>query len=183
MGITIHYKGTFHPKANLAAMIEEVKDIAEVNKWEYHIFEKEFPAIGSEPKAGERKKYGIYLTPPNCETITLTFRANGTTDGYHFTKTQFAGSAMHIIVINLLRYISKKYFIDFEVEDEGDYWQTNDEVLLQKHMNNVGLMIKTMKQAFENIPKEKGEKVMPYVLRVAETAAKKYNAKQSRKKK
>jgi len=44
MGLSIHYSGSFNPKASLQAMIEEVKDIAETYKWKYFVFEDEFPA-------------------------------------------------------------------------------------------------------------------------------------------
>ena len=44
MGLSIHYSGSFNTKASLQAMIEEVKDIAEIYKWRYYVFEDQFPA-------------------------------------------------------------------------------------------------------------------------------------------
>lgn len=43
MGLTIHYRGRFNPAASLQAMIEDVRDILEIYKWKYYIFESEFP--------------------------------------------------------------------------------------------------------------------------------------------
>jgi hypothetical protein len=168
MGVTIHHKAVFNSKASLAQMIEEVKDIADTNGWPYHIWETKFP---KKPIAkNNHKRYGIFVSPPRCESVDFSFSADGTMPDWQYTKTQFAGSAMHIVVVNLLRYISKKYYSHIEVDDEGDYWQTNDEALLQKQIDTVGQMIKLMHHALEETPKQKGEKIVDYITRVAKTA-------------
>jgi hypothetical protein len=46
MGISIHYKGRLKAKSSLPGLIEEVKDIAEIYKWRYFIFEEQFPVGG-----------------------------------------------------------------------------------------------------------------------------------------
>lgn len=182
MGVTIHYSGRFNPKKNLAKMIEELKDVALVNRWDYKVFETEFPKPDAKPafdfsKYGwtvEPLRYGIYITPPRCETIDFAFDASGNLERT-FVKTQFAGSATHIIVVNLLRYISKKYLLNFEVDDEGDYWQTNDTILLEKHLRDVGNMIKVMGDAFNSSQRQKGEELTNYIIRVATGAKQTYD--------
>lgn len=48
-------------------------------------------------------------------------------------KTQYAGAEIHIKVIELMKYLSSKYLIDFELEDESQYYETGDaEKLIEK---------------------------------------------------
>src|SRR5690554_6621138 len=49
MGLTICYSGRFKNGRFLSAMINELKDIAEIYAWDYHQFEDEFPedSLGS----------------------------------------------------------------------------------------------------------------------------------------
>ncbi len=159
MGLTIHYNGKFNAKASLAGMIEEVKDIAEIYNWRYTIYESRFPAGSfdndSFPKGMDSHNeniYGIAFSPPECEPVLLTFLSNGRMSGpdhlkffghskdeverkylYMLSiKTQFAGSDIHKLIVHLLKYISKKYFKEFNVIDEGRYWETGDEQLLEE---------------------------------------------------
>lgn len=73
MGLSFHYSGSFNAEASLPAMIKEVKDIVEIFKWQYYVYEEEFPTY-SMGKAGYNQNiYGISFTPPNCETVFLCF--------------------------------------------------------------------------------------------------------------
>ena len=48
-------------------------------------------------------------------------------------KTQFAPAEVHIAVVNLLRFLKKRYIPNLEVHDEGGYWETSDkEKLIEK---------------------------------------------------
>ncbi len=77
MGLSIHYSGSFKSEGSLQRMIEEVKDIVEIYKWEYSVFEHEFP-VNSIGKTGYNQNiYGICFTPPRCETVSLCFLSNG----------------------------------------------------------------------------------------------------------
>lgn len=49
------------------------------------------------------------------------------------TKTQYAGSEMHAMIIGVLRYVSKQYISDFNLVDEAQFWETNDKVLLKEN--------------------------------------------------
>jgi len=53
-------------------------------------------------------------------------------DGWTQVKTQFGTPDVHITINKLMRYLSGKFFSDFEVSDEGDFWETSDAVLLSK---------------------------------------------------
>ena len=63
MGLTIHYQGQFKEGTSLRSMIEEVKDIAEVNDCRYQIFETEFPENSFNKPARPNEIYGISFTP------------------------------------------------------------------------------------------------------------------------
>ena len=43
MGLCIYYSGKIKDAASLPLLVEEVKDIAVINKWNYHIYESSFP--------------------------------------------------------------------------------------------------------------------------------------------
>jgi len=92
-------------------MIEEVRDIAKVFKWKYTIQETAFPKGSLDKDEYDGKIYGITVTPPNSETLSLTFLSNGRMSSTNhlnlynhlddksssdflymlFTKTQYAG--------------------------------------------------------------------------------------------
>ena len=73
MGLSIHYSGRFNPAASLKAMIEEVKDIATIYKWDYFVFDNEFPTDSLGKTIYNQQIYGICFTPPECETVDLCF--------------------------------------------------------------------------------------------------------------
>ena len=186
MGLTIHYNGIFNEKASLYEMIEEVKDISEIYNWQYTIYENQFPSGSLENDSFNDEIYGISFTPPNCETVSLCFLSNGrmssqahlkyfrnSTDEsekkYLYmlsTKTQFAGSDLHKLIVHLLKYISKKYLKEFNVIDEGRYWETGNEKLLEetfKHYNN---FLDSVGFALDNIPLEANETFEKYFSRI-----------------
>lgn len=72
-----------------------------------------------------------------------------------FTKTQFAGSEAHKIIIHLLRHISKKYLKNFSLTDEGHYWETNDEKLLEETFKEYSYLINAVSGAASNRSFEK----------------------------
>jgi len=57
MGLSLYYSGCFNPQSSLQEMIEEIKDIAEANKWPYRIFETEFPLNS----IGKKNTTGIFM--------------------------------------------------------------------------------------------------------------------------
>ncbi len=103
-------------------MIKEVKDIVEIFKWQYYVYEEEFPADSIGKAVYNQNIYGISFTPPGCETVYLCFLSNGKMSSatnlqlygnsknkeeaeYLYmlsTKTQYAGIEIHKLVIRLL---------------------------------------------------------------------------------
>jgi hypothetical protein len=185
MGLTIFYSGRFNPESSLTEMIEEVKDICEVQKWDYHIFEREFPALPF-PEEYDGEIYGICFTPPKSETVSLEFLSNGRMSGSHllhlwedsdneehkqfiympFTKTQFAGYEVHALIVEIFRYVSKKYLLDFKMTDEGDYWETNDMEVLKERFRVYESLIDNFCLGLQAMPVKKGENMEEYLIRV-----------------
>lgn len=186
MGLSIHYSGSFKPKASLTAMIEEVKDIAEIYKWEYTVFEDKFPANSLCKTEYNQNIYGISFTPPDCETVCLCFLSNGKMSSpshlkffgnsenkeeqqYLYmlsVKTQYAGIEIHKLIIHLLKYLSGKYLRNFTVNDEGEYWETGDEKLLQDTFKRYTDLIESFASSIENCPIKSGESFEAYFKRL-----------------
>lgn len=187
MGLTIYYKATFNPKASLPEMIDEVKDIAEIYKWKYHIFEREFPKNGLGKKTYDNNLYGLLLHPhKKCETVSLCFLSNGVLcspsaiielqsknkkdkkiSPGHFTKTQYAGPEIHKVIIDLLRYLSKKYFKNFSLIDEGKYWETKNEKILRDTFNKWNKMMDGFAETLKTIKPRKTESLESVIKRAA----------------
>lgn len=186
MGLSIHYNGRFNRKASLKKMIEEVRDIVEVYQWKYYVFEDIFPDNGFGKTQCDRKIYGICFTPPECETVWLTFLSNGrmsTPVHLRFygntnnkrerrylymisVKTQYAGIEIHKLVIHLLKYIREKYLQDFNVSDEGEYWETGDEQLLANSFERYTFLINTVSSLLQSESILPGESLETYFERL-----------------
>lgn len=193
MGLSINYSGSFNKYTSLTKMIEEVKDISEIYKWKYKIFNHEFPSKEFGKVKYNQNLYGIHFTPPECETVSLTFLSNGrmccgarleffgnseskTDQQYLYmlsAKTQFAGSDTHKIIIHLLKYLSGKYFSDFKLIDEGEYWETGDEKLLEKKFKQYTELLDTVSFSIQNYPMKKDETFEEYFSRVLKHISKK----------
>ena len=151
MGLSIHYQGNFKNANSLPLMIEEVVTIAKANCWNYFIFENEFPNKTFTSIPEKENLYGICISPPDCEMVSFSFLSNGKMCGaeklqfnkhletleddenlyYLHTKTQYAGIEIHKKIIILFDYLSATYFDNFELKDEGQFWETRDEELGQ----------------------------------------------------
>ncbi len=197
MGLSIDYSGSFKKEASLEAMIEEVKDIVEIYEWKYTINSTRFPknTIGKIEYDG--KLYGISFTPPDSETISLTFLSNGKmccgarleffgnsdneNDKLYLymlcSKTQYAGSTIHKIIIHLLRYLSEKYFQDFQLTDEGAYWETGDEELLEKNFKAYNALVDGFVHSVKNYPINTAESFTEYFERIMKMLDEKRNRK------
>jgi hypothetical protein len=188
VGLSIHYQGNFKNAKKLQLMIEEVVTIAKANNWDYFIFENEFPNNAFTPIPEKENLYGICISPPGSEMVSFSFLSNGKMCGaeklqinkhlenleedenlyYLHTKTQYAGIEIHKKIIILFDYLSTTYFDNFELKDEGQFWETRDEELLKTIFNRYTNLIESFQSSLENIPINEGESEEDYVLRMAE---------------
>jgi hypothetical protein len=135
MGITIAFEGKLaSPEAfeRLAASVASaaagrgwavrVADEAEATLTRY--FEDEEFEITGPVKAL------LVTAHDDCDPIRLEFDKNWLVQD--FVKTQFAGSATHREVVGFFREI-QPHFAELNVDDEAEYWDTDDDALLEQH--------------------------------------------------
>jgi hypothetical protein len=197
MGLSIHYKGQIINAPLLPKLIEEVTDIAKIEKWNYFVFEEKFPNNFLSHSIDDGNLYGIMISPPQCEPLCFSFLANGRMCGilnfnvlqldpeinndqlYLVTsKTQYAGFEIHKKIILLLEYIASKYLKKFECVDEGQFWETRNEKLLEETFEKYTVLISNFEDSFTLFPMLKEETLEAYCIRIAEITHKKENQKE-----
>ena len=167
MGLTVHYRGKIRDYALVDELVTEVEDFSRNQNWRYHLLT---PGINTPLKSINQEDpeplptvKGIILSPDKCEPIILTFLDDGRicspfmppmedVDGlpYMWTKTQYAGIDVHRSFINLLRQLNEKYFSQLIVVDEGQYWETNDEEVLQSQFQGYNQVMDLLADELEN---------------------------------
>jgi len=177
MGLSIHYSGTIRSMDLLDDLMTETTDICQSFNWKYHLI--------NEPDGDQLK--GIIFSPENCEPLMLTFLPNrrmcsflnlkhrdifdGTRLGKELmyttsTKTQFAGPDTHMALIKLLRYLKEKYFETFELQDEGEYWETGDEKIFLRNFRRYEYLFDTVANILDNVQALPGENVDSLARRI-----------------
>jgi hypothetical protein len=85
-----------------------------------------------------------------------------------WTKTQYAGMAVHATIINIFKYLNSKYLIDFKMKDESGYWETGDESLMQANFKEYNALLDNFVLSMETFPVQKGENMISYFERLIE---------------
>ena len=190
MGLSFHYKGKLRKPESLKKIIEDVTDIAKANLWGYHVFEKAFPNPVFSFDSNSDSVYGICFSPPNCDVVCITFLSNGEMcpfynlelskdadkepDGVYLSvKTQFAGPQIHKQLIVIFDYLNKHYFENFDLIDEGNYWETKNEQLLEDTFKKYTNLIEGFCSLLENIPIGENESIEDFLIRIAKMVHKK----------
>jgi hypothetical protein len=118
MGVTVFYSGRVRSEQARKDLLRFADEFCKNKSW-------------SRAESAD----GLILYPhPDCEPVELLFENEFFLD--RFTKTQFAGIATHIQLIEFLKSI-EPLFEDFTVEDDGEYWESGLKELLLEHMENV----------------------------------------------
>ena len=124
MAITIFYMIRLAKSADVAPFLTAAKSEAKRRKWNV------VPIAGG-PKHAKSASSGIEILPhAKCEPIRLEFSRSLTCNA--FVKTGYAPLKTHMAVVEFLRAI-KPLAKSFKVEDEGEYWETGDAALLNRH--------------------------------------------------
>lgn len=135
MGITIHYEGQLTSESAYQDLVGLVSSVAYAEGWRTEPIasdEVTLQRVRGETDwdyTGPVKGIVVYLHK-DCDPVRLEFDR----DLYvqEFTKTQFAGVQIHIDVLKLLKAI-QPFFRNLKVEDEGEWWETEDTQILTKH--------------------------------------------------
>jgi hypothetical protein len=135
MGITIHFEGRLQNVDDLRQLLNEARTYASSKGWpltEIPLQVRKLDRVKDEEYWDyEGLTSGIEITPhPNSEPLRFEFDENGFLQEY--VKTQFAPIDIHIEVVELLRQI-ERFFEEFEVIDESDFWETKDLNELEQH--------------------------------------------------
>ncbi len=138
MGVTIHFEGKLKSDLDFDQVIVKAKEFALANNMPYELFSEPYKKL-ERVKDEQNWDYegpvrGIKIQPdPDSDPLWLEFDKNNYVA--EFCKTQFAGIEIHLKLISFLREI-EPLFAELEVTDEGEYWETNDIVLLQKRLDD-----------------------------------------------
>lgn len=165
MGLSIHYSGYIRDGKLIDPLIQEVQDISETLGWAPQIIDDEeikgigFAPEGSEPVFLTFNRNGRLLSPINIlvKDIFDGIRLDKDLIFTASTKTQYAGPDAHIAIIKLLKHISAKYLSGFELNDEGNYWETGDKKILLNQFKNYNAAIDSFCKAIEELPPVPGE--------------------------
>lgn len=128
---------------------------------------------------------GVVVQPPDCETLWLTFTREGQLVKYepswrerdkpgHYQvqeclaiKTQFSSPDVHIAVCSLLRVV-ERYAVEWEVEDEGGYWESGDREKLARRMERLYAALKMLasKEGRRKLAELLGEEDMEWEVEI-----------------
>jgi hypothetical protein len=194
MGLSLHYKGRLNRATDLASLLLEVKEIAIINNWKYHVFDEKFTNNRFSNTIEIENLFGISINPPGSEPFCFTFLSNGflcgimqysvmkmdnnidkDMVGWISVKTQYAGFEFHKKLVILLGYLSKKYLSNFECKDEGYYWETRNEALLKKTFTRYENLIESFTESLSSIVRNENESLEDYLIRIANFTQKNNN--------
>jgi hypothetical protein len=132
MGVTIHFEGRLRDENSYERIADIARNYAARHHWQINrIVEAEVTlqrVQNDEPWDYVGPSRGLILRPhENCDPFRLEFDR----DLYvqEFVKTQFAPIEIHFRVIELLRQLAPEFEI-LKVEDEGEFWDTEDASIL-----------------------------------------------------
>lgn len=138
MGVTIHFEGQLKSDKDFGSVMTKAQSFAQINDMPYENFSepnKKLDRVKDEQDWNyEGPTKGIKIQPDeNSDPLWLEFDKDNYIQEY--CKTQFAGIDTHLQIISLLKEI-QPHFIDLQVIDEGEYWDTQDKTLLQDKLDN-----------------------------------------------
>ena len=136
MGITVHFEGKLKDEASFKAICSNAEAFAKEMEWPFLLISEQEAKLDRTRDEGDWDYIGpvkgIEIFPHEaCEPFRLEFDR----DLYiqEFTKTQFAPVEIHVLLVDFLR-SNLEMFESIEVIDEGEFFDTNDLELLNKHL-------------------------------------------------
>lgn len=187
MGLSIHYSGKLKEEINLNDFISDVKDFAKTHHWKYSTFDTAFPEQTDSKDDYREDIYGITLQAEGCENVDLSFLSNRRLANWVTfpslskygddpnemalytisVKTQYAGIDTHVLIVDMLRYLSKSYFEEFKMTDEGYYWETGSRKTLQERFDRYNGLLDSMELGLKSSKQNPDESLVDFIKRVA----------------
>ena len=148
-GVTIHFEGRARDRNSVERAIVIATEEAQRLGWKVENGDAASVSITRVVGESDRPYKGplrgiVIRAHPMCEPFHLQFGSDLFLQDY--VKTQFAGPDVHIALTTLLRKI-KPFFKSLHVEDEGEYWTTNDRAILTQNLKANEDMMKAIKKA------------------------------------
>ncbi len=143
MGVTIHFEGRLRSAEDLDVVIDIAREFAESKNWLSDPIDDPKATLqrvrDEEDWDYEGPVKGVALQPDlNSEPLRLEFDRDFFIQEY--TKTQFAPIECHKDIVLLLKKI-EPLFENLIVSDEGEYYETEDEVILRNHLDKCSAML------------------------------------------
>ena len=153
MGVTINFKGQLNSKREYDEILKVAQEYADKHEMLYSFFEEENKLL-LRVKDEQDWDYqgltrGIRIQPHiNSDPLNLEFDKDFII--HEYCKTQFTEIETHIKVVEILRLI-EPYFDWLDVNDEGEYWETNNPEITQNHIDKCFEIIEEEKAKNKNI--------------------------------
>ena len=142
MGVLIHYCGNLRDPASLTPFANEMIDICQSLKWDHKYIS---------PQSDDPVE-GVIIYPGGGEPVVLTFLPGGrlchpmfypfirqTANMADFETAQVFIVAetlspdIHMELMKVLHYLDDKYFENFTLDDDSQYWETSNEDQCRKY--------------------------------------------------
>jgi hypothetical protein len=137
MGVTIHFEGKLASLGDYDELVLRIDKFAKKRNYEVLQIDendKVLYRVKDEQDCdykGPTKGVCLQLDD-NCDPFILEFDENLYMQD--FCKTQFSNIEVHIEIVSLLRMLAP-IFAELVVEDEGEYWDTNDITILRQNLD------------------------------------------------
>ena len=166
MAITIHYGGQLKSVDLIDELVDEIVEVCHVNNWAYQIVDTRTHK-NIDPNDPLPHLKGISFGIDETESVWFTFDTTGKLlspmialfqeqepektkklNHHAFTKTQSAGPEYHVKIVNILKYVSSKYFSRWNVSDESQYYETDNYDQLIECMTLIDNSMAALNEAF-----------------------------------
>lgn len=213
MGTSFHYRGRLKSASLLPKLVEEVVDVCQILKWDYNVFEIQYPEneFAFPP---DDIRYGVVFTPEDCESVSFIFDSEGRlfnpvlkdliknhedgqikiitikldlsqqdpqpeisdnpegmdAEDMIFTisvKTFFENPEGRVRLMEFIRYVSEKYFTDFTLEDETQYWNSQSADLWKTKWEDIHSFMHTFDDMIKDENIENTEDFLIFIRKMA----------------
>ncbi|HLZ41530.1 MAG TPA: hypothetical protein VKQ11_11230 [Candidatus Sulfotelmatobacter sp.] len=143
MGVTVHFEGRLKSAEALSSLALRIEEIGRAETLLTERFENSQAKLGRVRDerpwdyVGPSKGILLYLHD-DCDPLRLEFDRELYVQ--EWVKTQFAGVDTHIRLIQILRDI-EGFFQTLAVNDEGEYWESENREALAKHIRRCNEVI------------------------------------------
>lgn len=147
-GVTVHYEGTASSPDAVVKILAAVTAFAKKRNWKVEDASATAGrlqrVIDEKDKDYEGRITGVVVRiSDSCEPLHFQFGDDLFMQDH--VKTQFAGAEVHIQIVELLESL-RPHFKRIDVNDEGEYWNTHDKAVLERHIGKINSVIEDIKK-------------------------------------